>query len=155
MRGAAAALGGGLADSCTSASRLWRDRPCHDLGAQGAGQRNLGVCSGPFGKPRPSSPFGLENAHAQAVGLAPGNAEIVEEVERIRRLQEELHVHRSAMRAVGHLTEDGATPQTAADEDPAAQEVARCFYNLSSRARAVDHDAVASSSAEVDMHLQG
>lgn len=101
----------------------------------------------------------LSTTDEQAVDLAPGNAEIVEEVERIRQLQEELHIHRSTMRAVGHVTEDGATPQASAnddDDDPAAQEVARCLYNLSSRARAVDNDAaIAGGSAEVDMHLQG
>ena len=99
----------------------------------------------------------------QARDLAPGNAEIVEEVERIRQLREELHIHRSTMRAVGHLTEDGTSPPASADHhdddsnnDPAAQEVARCLYNLSSRARAVDNDAaIAGGSTEVDMHLQG
>jgi hypothetical protein len=89
--------------------------------------------------------------------LAPANAEIVEELERIRHLQEDLHIHRSTMRAGGQLTEDGSTPQTSTDDDdPAAQEVARCLYNLSSRARAVDNDAAtAGGSAEVDMHLHG
>lgn len=86
-----------------------------------------------------------------AAGLGPENAEISEELDRISRLQRELHTHRSALRSTEHLTQEGRTPATVSndDDDPDSQEVARCLYNLSSRAHAVDN-----SNAETAMHLQ-